>query len=99
MATARYEANFAAVMPVLRDRERILADLTVSPGASATDLAKATIAEIELCLGRGDEAFKRGSYAPALDAFKKARALIYKSLQPTFDADAFVASRTDVALP
>jgi hypothetical protein len=86
-------------MPVLRDRARIVADLTVPPGPTATDISRATVAEIELNIRDGDDAFKQARYSAALTAFKKARALIYKALQPTFDADAFVVSRFDVALP
>src|SRR5688500_8138260 len=99
MAAARYEANFSAVMPVLRDRARILAEARISPEASATDIARGQIAEVELHLRDGDDAFKRGSYSTALTEFKKARALIYKVLQPAFDTESFVASRVDVALP
>lgn len=96
---ARYESNFSSILPVLRDREKILADLQVTARASATDIAIRKIAEIELHISNGDEAFKRGGNSTALTAFKKARALIYTSLHPSFDADSFVASRTDVALP
>jgi hypothetical protein len=99
MAAARYEPNFLSVLPVQRDREKIVADLQVSLGASATDIAKGKVAEIELHIKNGDEAFKQGSHSAALTAFKKARALIYKSLQPSFDADSFVGSRVDVLLP
>ncbi len=99
MAAARYEANFSALMPVLRDREIILADLRISHGASTTDITKEKIAEIELCIGDGEDAFKRGSHSTALTNFKKARALIYKALHPNFDTASFVASRIDIALP
>jgi hypothetical protein len=99
MAAPRYESNFSAVLPILRDHDRIAADLQLSPTATATDITRARIAEIELQIEVGDDAVTKGNYSSALAAFKKARALIYKSIQPAFDADAFVTSRIDVLLP
>jgi hypothetical protein len=60
MATDKYELNFATVLPVLRDRDRILADLSIPAGASATDISKAKVAEIELQIKNGDDALKKG---------------------------------------
>lgn len=99
MAAARYESNFAAVLPVLRDRDRILADLYVTASAGATEISKAKVAQIELQIKNGDEAFNKGNYASALAQFKKARALIYQAIQPSFDVDSFVGSRVNVLLP
>jgi hypothetical protein len=66
MAAAKYESNFAAVLPVLRDRDKILADLYVPASAGATELSKAKVAQIELQVKNGDEAFNKGNYASAL---------------------------------
>ena len=99
MAAARYESNFAAVLPVLRDRDRILADLHVTASAGASEISKSQVAQIELQIKNGDEAFNKGNYASALGQFKKARALIYKAIQPSFDVDSFVGSRVDILLP
>lgn len=99
MAAAKYEANFSAVLPALREFDAIVADLQVAPGAKATETSKKQIAEIELQIKNGDQAFKQGKYSAALAAFKKARALIYKTIHPSFDFEAFVAARSDQQLP
>ena len=99
MATARYEASFSTVLPVLRAKDLILTDLQGPPTAGTAEAAKRKVAEIELQIRIGDDAYRKGQNTAALAAFRKARALIYQMLQPTFDIDHFVASRKDLALP
>jgi hypothetical protein len=99
MAAAAYESNFASVLPVLRERDKIVADLQFASPGTATEIAKGKLAEIELHVSNGDTAFNQGNYAAALGEFKKARALIFKIIQPSFDAGTFVNSRVDVLLP
>ena len=99
MVTLSYEASFASVAPVLRAREIILADLKITETASATEIAKSKVAEIEFHIKNGDEHYQKSRYSNALEEFKTARALIYQALYPGFDVRAFIAGRKDIVLP
>ncbi|HVB25310.1 MAG TPA: tetratricopeptide repeat protein [Ktedonobacteraceae bacterium] len=98
MAFKAYDASFASVLPRLRARLDIVADLDRSVSGGATDSARGMIAEIELHISDGDNFYKRKQYDSALNEFKKARALIYKALHPQFDVSAYIG-RKDVVLP
>lgn len=102
MAVINYEPNFAPVLPALRPRDVILADLTLSSTASATEDSKAKIAEVELHIRDGTEHYRFGRYEAALSEFKTARALIYNLLYPGHARSACCVhgarnSRTDLA--
>jgi Tc toxin complex TcA C-terminal TcB-binding domain len=99
MAAVSYEANFASAMPVLRQREQIVADLLLPAKPTATEITQSKVAEIELHIKNGNEAFIQGKYANALAEFKTARTLIFAVLHPNFDAWAFLATRVDTVLP
>jgi hypothetical protein len=99
MANISYDASFASVLPIQRDREAILVDLQPGAPAGASDATRAKLAEIELHIQDGDRHYRARRYQPALDAFKKARALIYRLLQPAFDPDSYVRAPKDVPLP
>lgn len=98
MAFKEYDANFASVLPRLRARLDIVADLDRSVSGGATDSARGMIAEIELHISDGDNFYRRKQYDSALNEFKKARALIYKALHPQFDVGSYIG-RKDVVLP
>lgn len=96
MAIKMYEASFGSVLPVMRLREDIVAD--ISGAGRATEISKAKIAEIELLVREGDSYFRQREYDAALAKLKKARASIYQLLHPGFDVRSYVGWK-DVALP
>jgi hypothetical protein len=98
MATKMYEASFTSVIPQLRQKESILADLKLANSGKASDASRAQIAEIELHIKNGQEFCLQNQYNSALLEFKRARGLIYKILYPNFDVSASIG-RIDVLLP
>ncbi len=98
MAFKDYDANFASVLPKLRLREDIVADLGASASGQATTVTQSMLAEIELHIKDGDDYYRRRQFDPALREFKQARALIYKTLHPDFDVGSYLG-RKDIALP
>lgn len=98
MATKMYEASFASVIPHLRFRESILADIQKGESGKAVDASKAQIAQIELYIKNGEEFSRKNQYKAALEEFKRARGFIYKILYPNFEVSATIG-RIDVLLP
>jgi len=98
MAFQNYDTSFASVLPQMRPMEAILADLEMATSGQMTDIARGTIASIELHIKNGDAFYKQQQYESALQEFKQARALIYKILYPGFDIGSFLG-HIDIALP
>src|SRR6187402_271938 len=98
MATKMYEASFASVIPQLRLKESILADLKLGNSGKASDASKAQIAQIELHIKNGEEFSRQNQYNAALSEFKHARGYIYKILYPNFNVSASIG-RIDLLLP
>ena len=99
MAPPSVNSIVYSVLPAIRKEELIRADLDLAAKPDATSVSKAKVAEVELQISRGDEAFRRRQFSQALDAFKTARGLLYKLIYPGFDVGSFTLNRYDVLLP
>jgi hypothetical protein len=98
MAARAFEASFVATLPASRAREEIVAAVAAAATGRADDAARAAMAEIELLIADGKSHYQRGEIAPALNAFEKARAAIYRLLHPAFDIGHYLSS-SRTALP
>ncbi|MEZ2354654.1 hypothetical protein [Caballeronia sp. RCC_10] len=98
MALKHCEASFAPVLPRMRAREQIVAEVGAATSGRAVDVARSTIAEIELHVKDGDGFYRQGKYGAALDEFQWARALIYQLLHPEFHVPSYLGSK-NVTLP
>lgn len=98
MSFKNYDTSFASVLPQMRPRAEILAEIQGLIAGGTTEVARRTLAEIELHIKDGDSFYKQQQYQSALREFLQARALIYKTLYPGFSISAYLG-RVDVALP
>jgi hypothetical protein len=98
MAARAFEPSFIATLPASRAREEIVAAVGAAATGHADDAARAAMAEIELLIADGKLHYQRGEITPALNAFEKARAAIYRLLHPAFDIGQYLSS-SRAALP
>lgn len=94
MAFQDYEKVLAPTLPAMRHINSISAD--IDNGRSDSGRA---VAEVELHISRGDQAYKRKKYEGALYHYKKAHAKIYKILYPKFNVEGYASRVKNVLLP
>ena len=99
MAKPVFDSVAAQIMPALRTRDVLVAEIArVDTGRSA-DLARGSLAAIELAISQADADYNAGSYSAALSGFRRARGLVYRLLHPTFEVSQWLRDQTVAALP
>jgi hypothetical protein len=92
---SKVSAAFAPFTPILRAREDILKDLTVT---DSSELMQAKIAAVELHIKDGDDLFRNREYQAALNEYKTAQGLIYSLIYPGFNFTLYATSYHDYLL-
>jgi hypothetical protein len=99
MSFNTHDASFIAVLPTLRAREQIVAEVGLATSGRAGDVARSTLAEIELHISDGDRLYRQGRCGTAQNEFQIARGLIYQTLHPAFDLASYVSHASVALLP
>ena len=94
-----FSSTVVQIMPALRDREVLIAEIGRSQTGTASDTARASIAEIELAIRTADADEQRGAYDSALRGYQRARGLVFRLLHPRFDISQWVRDDFRVRLP
>jgi hypothetical protein len=94
-----FSSTVVQIMPALRDREVLIAEIGRSQTGTASDTARASIAEIELAIRTADADEQRGAYDAALRGYQRARGLVFRLLHPRFDISQWVRDDFRVRLP
>lgn len=94
-----HDASFLAILPKQRAREQIVAEVGLGTSGRSGDVARSTLAEIELHVSDGDRFYNQGRYSAALNEFQTAQGLIYQSLHPSFNIASYLSRTSVAALP
>ena len=73
MAGLSFDAVSLQVVPALRARDVLASEIAIGGSGKSSDIARASLVEIELAIRNAEADYAAGSYRSALAGFRRAR--------------------------